>query len=107
VAQRYLITSRAKSRNMAAAPNRASSLVVIAPAVIGSRCQIRTESQETGPGRTGYRRADVGSVPVLGLLTARAYRTIRGGDPPANPIEREMARVLRARAAVYPRGWSR
>ena len=54
-----------------------------------------------------YRRADVGFVPVLGLLTARAYPTIRGGDPPANPIEREMARVLRARVAVYPCGWPR
>ena len=54
-----------------------------------------------------FRRAGVGFVPVLGLLTARAYPTIRGGDPPANPVEREMPRLRRALAALYPRGWPR
>ena len=54
-----------------------------------------------------FRRAGVGFVPVLGLLTARAYPTIRGGDPPADPVEREMPRLTRVLAALYPRGWPR
>ena len=54
-----------------------------------------------------FRRAGVGFAPVLGLLTARAYPTIRGGEPPRNPVEREMPRLRRALAVLYPRGWPR
>ena len=54
-----------------------------------------------------YRRAQPGFVELLGMLTATAYPTIRGGEPLAHPIDAELPLIIRALAAVYPRGLPR